>query len=130
MSAQETTTFTFAPKIDPERALRLGAAAAVAPLWAGYFAAASTGVAYWWMTSWTRRDQSFFAPKALAKPVKAAVEIVEAPVEAAAEIVEAAPKAIEAPKAVEAAPAEEPMVKAKPKTVSAASKPSTVRRKS
>ncbi len=140
MSAQETAAFTFGPKIEPERALRLGAAAAVAPLWAAYFAAASTGMAYWWMTAWTRRgEQKAFAPKALAQPVKTVVEIAEAPVEAVAEAAEATPKV----ELVTATPAAKPIAKpvakaaapakpAAPKTVSArtAPKPKTVRPKS
>ena len=137
MPAQETTAFTFSSKIEPERALRLGAAVAVAPLWAAYFAAASTGVAYWWMTSWTRRgEQKSFAPKALAKPVLTVVEAVEAPVEAVAEIVEAAPKvelaAVETPVAKPVVKAAAPAKPAAPKTVSAKSalKPKTVRPKS
>ncbi|HEY3812628.1 MAG TPA: hypothetical protein VGL66_05345 [Caulobacteraceae bacterium] len=132
MSAQQTTAFPFGAKIEPERALRLGAAAAIAPLWAAYFAAASTGVAYWWMTAWTRRgEQKTFAPKALAPVAQPVVEVVEAPVETVVEAVEAAPKAIAAPK-VEAVAAEKPVAKAAaPKTVSAktASKPKAVRPK-
>ena len=138
MPAQETTAFTFSSKIEPERALRLGAATAVAPLWAAYYATAGAGVAYWWMTAWTRRsEEKSFAPKALAKPVKIIAEIVEAPVEAAAEIVEAAPAALEAaaekPAAAKAAPAKPAAAKtAAPKTVSAksAAAAKTVRPKS
>ena len=138
MSVQETPAFTFAPKIEPERAMRLAAATAVAPLWAAYFAAASTGAAYWWMTAWTRRvEQKTFAPKALAQPVKTVVEIAEAPVLAVAEVVEAAPKGPagrpEAKPAVKTAAAQTAVSKpAAPKTVSAAtaSKPKAVRPKS
>jgi hypothetical protein len=138
LSAQETTAFTFGPKIEPERALHLGAAAAIAPLWAAYFAATSTGVAYWWMTAWTRRgEQKSFAPKALVQPALTVVEAAEAPVvEAVAEIVEAAPKvelaAVEAPVAKPVVKAAVPTKPAAPKTVSAktATKPKSVRPKS
>jgi len=48
----------FAPtqEIDPERALRFGVGAAAAPLWGAFYAAASAGAAFWWMTAWTRRS--------------------------------------------------------------------------
>jgi hypothetical protein len=129
VSFQETTAFTLTPKFEPERALRLGAAAAAAPIWAAYFAAASTGVAFWWATAWTRRDeQKTFAAKALTQAVKTTVEVAEAPVQAAAEIVETAPAAIEAPKAAAApvtpkpaAPKAASAKPAAPKTVSAKS---------
>ena len=136
MSLQESTTLSLTPKFEPERAMRLGVAAAAAPIWAAYYAAASTGVAFWWMTAWTRQaEQKSFTNNVLPLPVKKAVEIVEAPVEAsveaAAEIVEAAPAVIEAatPKPV-AAPAAKPAAAktasakpSAPKTVSAKSAP-------
>jgi predicted flap endonuclease-1-like 5' DNA nuclease len=68
----------------------------VSPLWAVFGAAASVGVAYWWMTRWTRAVNvealasfQLAAPaqpvETLAEPVPVAVEeaAVEAPVEAA-----------------------------------------------
>jgi len=58
-----------------ERALRLPFGAA-SPLWAMYGAAASMGVAYWWMTSWSRavNFEAFapFAAKLVATPEAAA----------------------------------------------------------
>ena len=73
------------------------------PLWVMFGAAASAGVAYWWMTRWTRAAVNFealaaFAPKAalettpieiIAEPVVVA-EIEAAPVEAPAPTLAAA----------------------------------------
>ncbi|RAK50694.1 hypothetical protein [Phenylobacterium deserti] len=41
---------------------------AVSPLWGYYMAAAAGGVAYWWMTRWTRPEnlEAFFQPAARA----------------------------------------------------------------
>ena len=55
----------------------------VSPMWAMFGAAAGMGIAYWWMTSWTRAVNiealSAFAPKP-APPAKAKlVEIVAEP---------------------------------------------------
>lgn len=47
--------------VEPERALHLGVGAAVVPIWATFFAAAGAGVAFWWMTGWTRRAGAFAA---------------------------------------------------------------------
>jgi predicted flap endonuclease-1-like 5' DNA nuclease len=73
-----------------ERALRLPMGA-VSPLWAVFGAAASAGVAYWWMTRWTRAvnvEALAFAAKPLPKapPIEIVAEpdpVVEAVVEAA-----------------------------------------------
>jgi predicted flap endonuclease-1-like 5' DNA nuclease len=86
----------------------------VSPMWAMFGAAAGVGIAYWWMTSWTRAVNiealSVFTPKLAApipvakpKPVEIVAEPVVEPVVAAIEpVAEAAP----APKVV-AAPAPE-----------------------
>jgi hypothetical protein len=125
MPREESSSFTQMTRIEPERAMRLGAAAAVAPLWAAFFAAAGVGVTYWWMTAWTRRrvaaeprtfaSSSEPAPEAIAAPApkKAAARLEAAPEpkleptpeltsepahEAApAPVVAAAPEAFEAP---------------------------------
>ncbi|HEY2706545.1 MAG TPA: helix-hairpin-helix domain-containing protein [Caulobacteraceae bacterium] len=54
---------------------------AVSPLWAVFGAAAGAGVAFWWMTRWTRAVNVEALAGAIAKPVaKAApVEILAAP---------------------------------------------------
>jgi len=77
------------PKIETagaERAFRLPMGVA-SPLWAVFGAAASVGVAYWWMTRWTRAVNvealAGAAPEALAAPEPAVV--VEATVEAVVE---------------------------------------------
>jgi hypothetical protein len=114
MSAPAQFTST---RLEPQRALHLGLGAAAAPtLWAAYFAAASAGVTYWWMTgAWSRRPAQprLPEPKAFATKeqlVKAEVVVEPQPepfrepvdfIEAAEEAMEAAPVALEA-----AAPAE------------------------
>jgi predicted flap endonuclease-1-like 5' DNA nuclease len=74
------------------RALRLPLGV-VSPLWAVYGAAAGMGLAYWWMTSWTRAVNvealAPFASKLAAKPQP--IEIAAAP-EPVAAIAEAAPE--------------------------------------
>jgi hypothetical protein len=118
MSAQAQ----FAPtRLETQRALHMGLGAAAAPtLWAAYFAAASAGVTYWWMTgAWSRRTAQPLLPEPKAftprvEPAKAEVvvepkpepkpEPFREPVDliAIAEVaMEAAPAALEA-----AAPAE------------------------
>ena len=57
----------------------------VSPLWAMFGAAASAGVAYWWMTRWTRAAVNFealaaFAPKAALETTP--IEIIAEPVAA------------------------------------------------
>jgi predicted flap endonuclease-1-like 5' DNA nuclease len=81
---------------------------AVSPLWAVFGAAAGVGVAYWWMTSWTRlvnvEALAGTAARAPAKAlpietvaesapavVEAVAEVVAAPVEIAATVIETAP---------------------------------------
>lgn len=94
----------------PESALRLPLGA-VSPLWFAFATAAGAGVAYWWMTRWTRPENleaygDWFAPAAaeaavpapvpaivaqptLETPVKAALEPIEAAVDAVVETVSA-----------------------------------------
>jgi hypothetical protein len=95
VAAQHTAVLSLAPTIEPDRALRLGASAAAAPLWGAYMAAAGAGVAFWWMTAWTRQTNFAFEAKAfmpaLKAPVAKTVKAVEAVVEAAAPVVEDAP---------------------------------------
>jgi predicted flap endonuclease-1-like 5' DNA nuclease len=87
-----------------ERVLRLPLGV-TSPLWAVFGAAAGMGVAYWWMTRWTRAvNFEAFAPFA----AKLAAEPEAIPAET--------PAAIAAPAVVEAlAPKPEPMIE--PKTV-------------
>jgi predicted flap endonuclease-1-like 5' DNA nuclease len=88
-----------------ERALRLPLGV-VSPMWAMFGAAAGVGIAYWWMTSWTRSVNfealSPFAPN-LAAPKQAVkppvVEIVAEP-EPAVEVMETVAEAAQAPKAL------------------------------
>jgi hypothetical protein len=74
MSFQDFTSLKT-PRIEPERALRLGVGAAAFPLWAAFFAAAGAGAAYWWATSWTRRPQE----GVVLEPVSFAPSTAEAP---------------------------------------------------
>jgi len=98
-----------------ERAFRMPLGV-VSPLWAMFGAAAGAGVAYWWMTSWTRavnfEAMSVFAPKLAAKP--APEEVVTEPepelvATSRESVTEAAPEPAPALKAVvaEDAPAVE-----------------------
>lgn len=65
----------------------------VSPLWAVFGAAAGAGVAYWWMTQWTRAV-NVEALAASPPPVAAPVEIVAEPVaEAASSVILGAPVA-------------------------------------
>ncbi len=150
MALQET--FPITPRLEPERALNLGVgAAASAPLWATFFAVASAGAAYWWMTAWTRKaavapkpveTKSFApveAPLAVAEPVAlveaepVVAETVEALAAATVELA-AEPEAVEMTAAPEAAPlaVEPPVITLE--TVAAepvvAPAPRTARRKS
>jgi len=86
----------------------------VSPLWAMFGAAAGVGVAYWWMTSWTRavnfEAMSAFAAKPAAKPVEIVAEPELEPLAAPVEtVIEAAPELAPTAEAVvaEAAPAAE-----------------------
>ncbi len=84
------------------------------PMWLAFGAAASAGVAWWWMTRWTRAT-NLEAMAGAAKAQVAAVEaLVERESEAAIQVVEAAERMLEAaaviePRTVEiiAEPAEE-----------------------
>lgn len=95
----------------------------MSPLWLPFAAAAGAGVAYWWMTRWTRAANlealagAFAPPVTLpvaAEPAFAApepsLEVVAEPAEAAAEGVETA-----ADETVEAAADPTPAPKKKPK---------------
>jgi predicted flap endonuclease-1-like 5' DNA nuclease len=85
-----------------ERAFRMPLGV-VSPLWAMFGAAAGVGVAYWWMTSWTRAVNfealSAFAPKPAAKA--ASVEIVAEP-ESVPALVETVAEVAPGPAPVEA----------------------------
>jgi predicted flap endonuclease-1-like 5' DNA nuclease len=79
-----------------EQAWRLPMGVA-SPLWAVFGAAAGVGVAYWWMTHWTKivnvealAGAAMPAESAPATLAVAAVEVVEVAVEAAPAVVEAA----------------------------------------
>jgi predicted flap endonuclease-1-like 5' DNA nuclease len=89
---------------------------AVSPLWAIFGAAAGAGVAYWWISQWTRavNVEAFLAAKPLPAPkTPAPIEIIAEPlveaaaetVEASAEVIEMAAEAAEALEAPLAAPA-------------------------
>jgi predicted flap endonuclease-1-like 5' DNA nuclease len=97
------------PKMDMAdvagRAFRLPVGA-FSPLWAVFGAAASVGVAYWWMSSWTRavtvETRPGAALKALPSPepvavvvesVVAAADVAEAAVDEVAETLEAVAEA-------------------------------------
>jgi hypothetical protein len=89
----------------------------VSPLWMMFAGAATAGVAYWWMTRWTRPtnlEAQLAAPEPEAQPVvEASAEIapepaVEPEIEA---LVEAAPEIVEAPVVEEAVAIEEPPLK-------------------
>ncbi|MFI4933148.1 MAG: helix-hairpin-helix domain-containing protein [Caulobacterales bacterium] len=82
---------------------------AASPLWFAYGAAASAGVAFWWMTSWTRavNFEALTAPPAKAPPAAPVpIEIVAEPTVApAADIAEPAPApSVKEPAPVAAAP--------------------------
>jgi len=119
------------PRVSP--ALMVGVAS---PLWSYFAAAAAGGVAYWWMTQWTRpvnleamfgRARAMPGPALLLEPMAEAAEaVVETVAEAQAEVAEALLE--EAPLAVggesgpispilEAAPAPEPEPMAEPEPV-------------
>ena len=97
-----------------ERALRWPVGA-VSPLWAVFGAAASAGVAWWWMTRWTRAANVEALAGFAAAQVKQAVEqaadtglrVEEAVVAAAAPASPLAPVAELAPRAAEVVDAED-----------------------
>jgi len=71
------------------------------PMWLAFGAAASAGVAWWWMTRWTRAT-NLEAMAGAAKAQVAAVEaLVERESEAAAQAVEAAERILEAVAVIE-----------------------------
>lgn len=56
LRAEDTmSTASDTARFAPERAARLSASAAAAPLWAAFAVAAGAGVTYWWMTAWARQ---------------------------------------------------------------------------
>lgn len=78
------------PEPRAPRQLMLGA---VSPLWAYFGAAAAGGVAYWWMTRWTRpvNIEALFggiAQPAPAPSIEAVAELVTEAVEAGADVAE------------------------------------------
>lgn len=82
---------------------------AVSPLWGYFGAAAAGGVAYWWMTRWTRpmNLEALFEAAAQASPLAltaAAEEMVEAVAEAAVEAAESVLEGAPGPVGGEAAP--------------------------
>ncbi len=97
-----------------ERALRLPLGV-TSPLWAMFGAAASAGVAYWWMTSWTRAmNVEALAPFAFEPPANAASPVTPTPVAKAAPVEIVAepelalspePEAVATPEPVAPAPA-------------------------
>ena len=98
------------PQARVSPALLMGAAS---PLW-GYFAAtAAGGVAFWWMTRWTRpvNLEAFFAP--------ASPQALPVPTSDAAEIVACAPE-------VEAPPEPEPLEAAAERVADPAPEPEAV----
>jgi len=86
----------------------------VSPLWAMFGAAASAGVAYWWMTRWTRAAANFealaaFAPKVALEstPIELIIEpasVREKQPVAAAIVAEVEAESVETPAPVLAAP--------------------------
>ena len=87
--------FPMVGAVEAERAFRLPMGA-VSPLWAMFGAAAGVGVAYWWMTSWTRAVNIEALAGAAPQPPAASesAEIVAEPVtEATAEVSEDAARA-------------------------------------
>ena len=88
---------------------------AISPLWLAFGAAASAGVAYWWMTRWMRpvnlEAQAAAAGEVVVVEAAEVVEVIDlAPSEAPAEV---AAEAV----AVEAAPAEIAEIAAAPEAV-------------
>ena len=110
-----------------EKALRWPVGAA-SPLWFLFGAAASAGVAWWWMTRWTRAENVEALAGVVASRVKASVEaaadselrVEEAVVAASHAVAEAEPAVVEAePIVAEAAEAVAAEVAAKPVAVEA-----------
>jgi len=102
-----------------ERALRLPFGF-TSPLWAMFGAAAGMGVAYWWMTSWTRAV-NFEALAPFAPKLAPSAEPVEIPAEAPAAITVAPVEVVEA-----LAPEPEALVEAIAPVVEAAADDLTV----
>ncbi len=94
----------------------------VSPLWMMFAGAATAGVAYWWMTRWTRPtnlEAELAAPEAASEVVLEAVAEV-APEPVVEPVVEVAPEIAEAPMAAEAPAAEEPPLKLRRRTTKVA----------
>ena len=99
-----------------EKALRMPLGVA-SPLWFAFGAAASAGVAFWWMTQWTRKvnvEALAGAPLGLPKiEAKAPVE-TPVPAEPVAEVAPAPVVAEPEPAPVAVAPEPEPVVEPEP----------------
>jgi predicted flap endonuclease-1-like 5' DNA nuclease len=78
--------------VEAERAWKLPVGA-ISPLWAVFGAAAGAGIAYWWMTHWTRAVnlEALGGVKRVAPPTPAAVpvEIIAEPEAVSAPVIEA-----------------------------------------
>jgi predicted flap endonuclease-1-like 5' DNA nuclease len=87
----------------------------VSPLWAMFGAAAGAGIAYWWVTQWTRAVNIEALAAPTAKPVAAPqrIEIVAEPV-------------LEAPQSVVAEPAPAPVAAEPAQAISVAAPPAPV----
>lgn len=95
MPRQDATAVTF-DFSDPRRTAALAVGAAAAPFWAPLFAtAAGAGVAWWWMTGWTRAETKTRAPKLAALIPATLVDEPVAAEELAAAVVEGAAPAVE-----------------------------------
>lgn len=96
------------PPAPEPRALPQVMMGAASPLWAYFGAAAAGGLAYWWMTRWTRSVnlEAMLAPATAAlEPLIEAVEaIAELPYEAVEALAEAEPGPIELEPVAEAFP--------------------------
>ena len=88
---------------------------AVSPLWAMFGAAASAGVAYWWMTRWTEAANiealaGVFAPPVALTPAPAAIVAALEPVAALGPVAESVPPVVAAPEPEPAPEPEAPVV--------------------
>lgn len=83
------------PELPEPRAPRQLMLGAVSPLWAYFGAAAAGGVAYWWMTRWTRPVNLEALFGGVAKPTQAMTPVLEAVAEPVIEAVEAVADAAE-----------------------------------
>ena len=120
------------PQAPEPRAVPQFMVGAASPLWAYFGAAAAGGLAYWWMTRWTRSVnlEAMFAPAAaavepmieaiedIAELPFAAMEAIAAPTIVLEPVTEIAPELAAASDApVEAAPEAEPALEPEPLNV-------------